>query len=89
MRLLSVMMKTSRVLEGAGLVAGCAPAWSDSVLKMDCRGDESGVVSKSTELEGSAIGKAAIRGVYLGSRKFSFFSKRFFCTVCAHLDHTI
>ena len=89
MRLLSVMRKTSRVLEGAGLVAGCAPVWSDSILKMDCKADESGVLSESTELEGSAVGKAAIRGVCLRSRKFSFFSKQFFCTVFANLDHTI
>lgn len=67
------MTKTSRVLEGAGLVAGCAPVWSDSVLKMDGKADDSGVLSESTELEESAIGKAAQRHVYLRPRKFSFF----------------
>jgi len=73
MRLLSVMTKTSRILERVGSVAGCAPVWSDSVLKMDWKADESGVVSESTELEGSAIQKAAVRGAYLRSRKISFF----------------
>jgi len=40
---------------------------------MDWKADESGVVSESTELEGSAIQKAAVRGAYLRSRKISFF----------------
>lgn len=89
MQLLPVMTKTSRVLEEAGLVVGCVPVWRDSILKMDCKADESGVLSESTELEGSAVGKAAIGDVYLRSRKCSFFSKQLLCTVFANLDHTI
>lgn len=50
-------------MEGVGSGPGCAPVWSDSVLKMDCKADESGVLGEATELEGSAIGKAAIIGV--------------------------
>lgn len=87
MRFLSIMTKTSRVLQGAGSVPGCAPVWSDSVLKMDCKADESRGVSESTELEGSAVGEGSNTRC-LSSRKLSFFSKQFFCTVCANLDHT-
>lgn len=42
---------------------GGAPVWSESVLKMDCKADETGVLGEATELEENAIGKAAIIGV--------------------------
>lgn len=73
MWLLSVMMKTSRVLEGVGSVAGCAPVWSDSVMKRDFKADESGVLSRSTELRGSTVGEGIHKRYLPKVKKITFF----------------
>lgn len=51
------------------LVAGCAPVWSDSVLKMDGKPNGTRVVSGAKELEGRTTGE--------GSNKRCLFQEAF------------
>lgn len=73
---------------GMDLVAGCAPLWSDSVLKMDCKLNGPSVVSGAKEFEGRTTGEGSNKRCLFQVKKL-FFWKQAFCSVHAALDHAV
>lgn len=66
---------------GTDLIAGCAPVWSDSVLKMDGKPNGNRVVSGAKELEGRTTGVDSNKRC-LFQEAFVFEPIVFKCTCC-------